>query len=61
MHTFQLVMREMCTFHFEMHKTVDFHSKLSVSWELGTKGCQERPIKWDLVGLSLERPYLMQG
>ena len=27
-------MREMHTFHFEMHETVDFHSNLVVSWEL---------------------------
>ena len=30
----------MRTFHFEMHKTTDFHPNLLVSWELVTKGYQ---------------------
>ena len=29
----------------EMHKTVDFHSNLLVSWELVTEGYQGRPMK----------------
>ena len=32
-------------FHFAMHKTADFHSNVSVSWELVTEGYQERPMK----------------
>ena len=36
---------EMCTFHIEMHKTADFHSNLSVSWELVTEG---RSMKFQL-------------
>ena len=30
----------MRTFHFEMHKTTDFHSNLLVSWELVIEGHQ---------------------
>ena len=30
-------MREMCAFHFETHKTADFHSNLLVSLELVTE------------------------
>ena len=44
MRTFQLEMREMHAFHFEMHKTADFHLKLLVSWELVTEGHQGRPL-----------------
>ena len=29
----------------KMHKTVDFHSNLLISWELVTEGCQVRPVK----------------
>ena len=36
----------MAAFHFEMHKTADFHSILLVSWELVTEGYQERPVKY---------------
>ena len=37
MHAFHFEKR---TFHFEMHKTADFHSKLSVCWALVTEGYQ---------------------
>ena len=57
-----------------MHKTADFHLNLLVSWELLTEGYLGRPHAFDafqadrktftrlgnsLVGLSLERPYLV--
>ena len=45
MHAFQLEMHEIRAFHFEMYKTVDFHSNLLVSWELMTEGYQGRPMK----------------
>ena len=45
--TFQL---EMHAFDFEMHKTADFHSNLSIKfWELVTGGYQENEslsMKW---------------
>ena len=36
---------EKCTFHFEIHKTADFHSNLLVAWKLVTEGYQGRPMK----------------
>ena len=39
-----VILSEMSTFHLEMHKTADFHSKLLVSWELLAEGYQGRPI-----------------
>ena len=41
MRTFPL---EMHSFHFEMHRTGDFHSNLLVSWELVTEGYEGRPM-----------------
>ena len=35
----------MCAFHFEKHKTADFHLNLLVSWKLVTGGYQGRPMK----------------
>ena len=44
MHAFELEMRQMREFHFEMLKTYDFQSKLLVSCELVTEGYQGRPL-----------------
>ena len=40
MRAFQLEMGEMHAFHFEIHKTADFHANLLLSWELVTEGYQ---------------------
>ena len=43
MHAFHLKIHG---FHFEMHKTADFHSNLLASWELVTESYQWRPLKY---------------
>ena len=47
-----VIWNEMCAFllkmrafHFEMHKTADFHSNLLVPWGFVTEGYQGRPMK----------------